>query len=63
MPNIPPWKTRTFRRSSATSAAVMLSTAAIRRPLCPAICMNGTRISAPIEPGAPMMNPARYPFV
>ena len=59
MPNIPPWKTSTFSRSSATSATVIPSTAAISRPLFPAICRKGTSTSAPMEPGAPMMNPAR----
>ena len=59
MPNMPPWKRNTLTRSSATSATVMPSTAAISRPLCPAICRKGTRISAPMDPGAPMMNPAR----
>ena len=59
IPNIPPWNTSTFSRSSATSVTVMPSTARISRVLCPAICINGTSTSAPMEPGAPMQKPAR----
>ena len=58
MPNMPPWNTLTFSQSRATSATVMPSTATISRFPCPAICKNGTRISAPMEAGAPMTKPA-----
>ena len=58
MPNMPPWNTRTFNRSNATSATVMPSTATMSRSLWPAICRNGTSTSAPIVAGAPRLKPA-----
>ena len=57
MPNMPPRNTSTFRRSSPISETVIPRTAAIRMLFFPAICMKGSRISAPMDAGTPMMKP------